>query len=91
MVMNHFYLGLTTVLIASAFAGVMTWMHSIGTSKGYKKQMVFLDHLFFICICFACTLVYKDADFNADALDILAIGMVFYIVIWRVPKWGVIK
>lgn len=91
MDMNHLLIALFIVLIASVFAATMTWVHSFGMGKCWNKQIVFLDHLFYASCIFACTLVYSDYKFNSDPLDVLSIALVFYIVIWCVPKWGVIK
>lgn len=89
--MNHLLIALFIVLAALMCASISTFIMSIGATKGWNKHMVFQDCFFLAIALWASEMSYKDYSHNPDPVDIMWILAVFYLIIFRVPKWGVIK
>lgn len=91
MSMNNLPTAILLVLILSIAAGVITVIHSLDAPRGWRPVLVFQDYLFFLSAYFACVLVYTNDAINSDPIDLMVMAGVFYLILCRLPKWGVLK
>ena len=91
MSMNNLPTAILLVLILSIAAGVITVIHFLDAPRGWRPVLVFQDYLFFLSAYFACVLVYTNDAINSDPIDLMVMAGFFYLILCRLPKWGVLK
>lgn len=89
--MNNLIFPVLIILFCLVVASICTYFFSIGALKGLDKQIVFQDIFFFSIVVTASSMAFRDYSDNPDLVDLSMILVVFYLVICRIPKWGVLK
>lgn len=89
--MNNLILPVLIILFCLVVASICTYIFSIGALKGFDKRFVFQDIFFFSIVVTASSMAFRDYSDNPDLVDLAMILVVFYLVICRIPKWGVLK
>ncbi|CEI51529.1 hypothetical protein [Acinetobacter bereziniae] len=88
--MHQFIIPAFTILLALVTAAILTFVFSIGAPKGCNRQLVFQDNFFLFIALTASAMAYKGYSHNPDPIDVIWILGVFYLVVYRMPKWKVI-
>jgi hypothetical protein len=89
--MNNLLIPVLSILYGLVVASILTFIFSIDAAKGWNKHLVFQDIFFFFVVVMASAMAFRDYSHNSDPVEVAMILVVFYFVICRVPKWGVLK